>query len=74
MSRQGYPQSVAEAASAKDTPMLNQDRSAGAQGQRALSKSRCRAAISRGRDHSDVWELSQDLKGSHGSPFLARPV
>lgn len=76
ISEHGTPRELggAEASDARDTPTMNQDRSAGAQGPRALSKSIRRAALSRGRGHSDVWELSQDVKVSHGSLFSARPV
>ena len=40
----------------------------------ALSKSMCRAVISRGGDHSDIWESSKGFQVSHSSFFLATPV
>lgn len=50
-SEPGTPRELsrAEASGARDTPMTNQDKSAGAQGQKTLSKSRRRAVLSKGR-------------------------
>lgn len=68
MSEHGTPRELrrAEASGARDTPMMSQDRSAGAQGQRALSKSIRRAETSTERGPSDVRELSQEVRVSHG--------